>query len=141
MRCVHREAAALGRLGKHEQALHAVESALALDPRDAWALGTNGVLLCEVGEFEAALKPLEEALKVDPQDAWVQGTRGWALITWAEPWGSGGESFDRAHELKPTAISWQLGQADALHLLHDDAAQAAYRTVVDRARTILRPTK
>ena len=134
------KAEALGRLGRHEQALQVIGAGLAIDPKDTWALGTNALLLCEVGDFHAALKSLEDKLEATPDDAWAHGLRGWALLYLGQDHRMAArESYDRAHELEPAAISWQLGQADALHLQREDAAQAAYQAVIDQVRKISAP--
>ncbi len=125
------KADALGLLGRHEEALQVIDSGLAVDPGDMWALGTKALALCESLKLEAA-----------PEDAWAHGMRGWALLHLGrdEAMAARG-SYDRAHQLEPDAISWQLGHADALHLLREDAAQEAYQAVVDRMRSISAPDK
>src|SRR5262249_43044115 len=98
------------------------------------------LLLCEVGDFQAALKPLEVKLEAAPDDGWAHGMRGWALLHLGRDHGiAARKSYDRAHELEPAVVSWQLGQADALHLLREAAAQAAYQSIIDRVRKISAP--
>ena len=64
---------ALRLLGRNEEALAALEQALALAPDDAYALGTKGQVLLALGRKDEALAMLERAAGLPSELPWIHG--------------------------------------------------------------------
>ena len=63
---------ALRLLGRHPEALEAVDRAIEREPDNAYALGTRGLVLRALGRREEAVEALCAALRIDPTLAWAQ---------------------------------------------------------------------
>ncbi len=55
------------RRGRYEDAVHAIDEALKIDPGDATAWISKGIVLIDLGKNAEALLALDEALKLDPE--------------------------------------------------------------------------
>ncbi|HEX3021581.1 MAG TPA: tetratricopeptide repeat protein, partial [Lachnospiraceae bacterium] len=71
--------AALSGLGRHEDALKALDKALEINPEDAYAWYNKGYALNDLGRYEDALKAFDKALEVNPEDAYAWNNKGYAL--------------------------------------------------------------
>ena len=65
----------LCQLDRLDEALTALDQAIALEPTDAWALGAKGETLRQMGRFDEALKALDQAIALEPIDAWTLAER------------------------------------------------------------------
>ena len=66
-------------LGRFEEAIKPLEKAVALDPKDEWALRTLGASLSRLGRNDEAIATLRRALEITPQDATAHMNLGSAL--------------------------------------------------------------
>lgn len=78
-------AIALHRLGRHQEALDSVESALRIKPDYPEALSNRGNVLLELGRHEEALHSYERALRLRPGGIDIQLNRGGLLQSLNRP--------------------------------------------------------
>jgi Flp pilus assembly protein TadD/predicted Zn-dependent protease with MMP-like domain len=73
------EAQALNDLGRSDEALERVESALRITPRRGDAMHERGVALFDLSRFSEAKRAFEQALGIQPQDAYTHQMLGLTL--------------------------------------------------------------
>ena len=122
IRSLINESIGLAALGRHEDALHCLNAALDLDPRNAWTFSHFFVL----GEFpEEALVCFEKDLKLNPHHVYCifdwnnKGDCLYALGRYEEAI----SCYDRALELDPRNVIACTKRVSSLHILgrHEEA--------------------
>src|SRR5205823_2811398 len=73
----YRKSLSLSGLNRYEEALEALDHALALDPQDAYSWYRKSLSLSSLDRDEEALEALDRALALDPQDADFWSWRGY----------------------------------------------------------------
>ena len=71
--------AALGKLGKYDEALKALDESLRLNPYDAEARNNKGYALYDLGKYGDAIAAYDEALRLDPNFVAAKRNKGLAL--------------------------------------------------------------
>lgn len=119
--------------GKPDQALRALDTALALDRADARLHRLRGDVLLAVGQGGPAMESYDRALALDPGEAEALEGKGvlLAIAGFMEP---ALRAFDRAVELAPERVSAHNNRALALKALgRVEEALAAFEAVLVRA--------
>ena len=65
---------------RYEDAVQAIDEALKIDPKDAAAWISKGIVLIDLGRNEEALQALDASLKLDPEDPLAWTSKAAALI-------------------------------------------------------------
>src|SRR5690349_8502843 len=68
-------------LGNYTQAMHYYDKALAIDPKDKYALDGKGIALRREGNYTQAIHLFEKALAIDPKDKYALNGKGNALYS------------------------------------------------------------
>lgn len=123
----------LRELGRHDQALTAIDQALALKPDHPEAWISRGTALRELGRPAEALASLDRAIALKPAAAETHGARGNALND-LDRHAEAIESYEHAIALRPDYVEALSNQSVALHGLgrHDDALALADRALAIR---------
>ncbi len=98
------EAQALNDLGRSDEALERVDSALRVTPGRGDALHERGVALFDLSRFADARAAFEKALGIQPQDAYTHQMLGLTLEQLGEPVAADAE-LKKAVELAPKELS------------------------------------
>ena len=96
---------------KCDEAVHALQQAVALRPRDPVLLNNLGFLYYETGKYDDAIKWLEKTLALDPNRKEAQGNIAYTYMKL----GRGAEAkvhFERYLELFPRVAEGARGSAD-----------------------------
>ena len=108
---------ALGRLGRHEEALKAYDKAIELNPEDAGIWAGKDIALLRLGRHEEALKALDKVIEFNPKDAAMWVVKGIILLE-MDKYRKALEAFGKAIELNPRyAGAWQ-GKAEASYYIN-----------------------
>lgn len=70
--CLNYRAAALTKLGRHDEAAHTLEGTLAKNPEDAYTHANRGWTLLHENEPRKAIGHFRESLRLDPMSAWAK---------------------------------------------------------------------
>ena len=65
---------------RYEDAVQAIDEALKIDPKDAAAWISKGIVLIDLGRNDEALRALDESLKLDPKDTVAWTSKATALV-------------------------------------------------------------
>ena len=116
-----------------EDALPALQRAMALLPRDAELAANLGALLAARGQWPQARDAYEHALRLQPRLAGAHNNLGNALLALHQP-AEALAAFDTALTLQPALVAAQGNRARALLALgrHDDAASDFQRVIAAR---------
>ena len=63
-----------------DAAIENFNTAIELDPEDAWVYSNRGDAYTDKGEFHAAIQDYNKAIELDPQHTWVYYNRGEAWL-------------------------------------------------------------
>jgi tetratricopeptide (TPR) repeat protein len=102
--------------GDHAAAVHQIDAALTINPRNAAAHSNRGLALHELRRFEEALASFERALAIEPDDADVLMSRGVALAALARH-GEAVTSYERALAISPGHVDALTNRGGALHVV------------------------
>jgi tetratricopeptide (TPR) repeat protein len=69
----------LNQLSRLDEALGALEQAVALNSTYSWALASTGEVLRQLGRFDEALLHLDQALEIEPDSVWALNIKGEVL--------------------------------------------------------------
>jgi tetratricopeptide (TPR) repeat protein len=117
-------------LGKADQALERIETAIETAPQSGEALRLRGRALAQLGRNDEAMKAYQRAAALDEQDVWAMNNLGLLYIqlgryTEALP------PLARATELRPRSPVFQNNLGQALERLgHIDQAKKAYEAAL-----------
>ena len=127
--------AALGRLGRYEEALKACDEAIKLDPRDSTAWANKGVALGNLGRYEETLKAYDEAIKLNPTNAIVWSSKGEVLRRSGRP-EEALKACDEATRLNPKYAAAWTNKGLALGSLgrHEEALKACDEAIKVNSR-------
>ncbi|HMG74250.1 MAG TPA: tetratricopeptide repeat protein [Pyrinomonadaceae bacterium] len=125
--------AALYDLSRLQETLDTLDRAVKLHKFSNW-FGFQGQVLNEIAEFELAVKALDKAVALDSDSAQIYGAKGWALENLRD-----GENalvaYNRAEELEPKNLFWQIGVANCQYLKGErEQASAKYAGVLEEAK-------
>lgn len=98
------EAQALNDLGRSDEALERIETALRITPGRGDALHERGVALFDLSRFSEAKATFEKALGIQPQDAYTHQMLGLTLEQLGET-AAAERALERAIELAPRELS------------------------------------
>ena len=87
-------------LGKYQEALEDVETAISLDPKFAPAWRNKGLILETIDRNEDSVAAYDRALELDPQDYNTWTNRGFALYK-LQKYQQAKQSFEKALEVNP----------------------------------------
>jgi tetratricopeptide (TPR) repeat protein len=96
---------ALARLNRFEEALEAINNALAQKPIDGIALSERGTVHVAMGHSDLALKDFDAAIRYGAKSAAHYFQRGAALFNLRE-WARAEADFDRVLEQEPSPPAW-----------------------------------
>jgi tetratricopeptide (TPR) repeat protein len=106
---------ALGREGRHEDALLAFSHALSLDPNLAIAWAGKGFALGKLGRYEEEIECCEKAISLDPGNAEAWFNKGYALAG-MQRYDEAIAAFDKVRVIDPSYPNLQKNQEIAQHL-------------------------
>jgi tetratricopeptide (TPR) repeat protein len=93
-------ATALGKLGKHREAIASYDIAIEIRPNCAVSWFNRGVALCNLDRYEEAIASYDRSLEIEPDDDGAWNNRGTVLGNLGR-YEESITSFDRSLELKP----------------------------------------
>ena len=109
---------ALAGLKRHDEALFAYDSAIAVPPPNVQALSGRGYVLSELGRYEEALASLDDALAIGPADADALVNRG-LIMTELRRHDEAFENYLDAQSIKPDLAKAHFNEAVLRLLLGD----------------------
>jgi adenylate cyclase len=113
----------------NEEAMKALDKAIALDPDLAKAYAIRAAIYNDWGQYQKGLRESEQAIKLDPTLAWGFNTRGWAQIGLLH-YQKAIEDLNKAVELDPNYAyaycqrSWAYLMTKSYNQAFDDANKA-----------------
>jgi tetratricopeptide (TPR) repeat protein len=129
---------ALGKAGRHTEALAACDKALELDPNHARGWIHRGVILRTLNRYEEALAAYDKVLALDPTYASAAWNNRGAVLGTVGRHAEALVAFDKALELDPKYVSAWIGRGFALKALgHQTEALAAVDKALEVAPTPL----
>ena len=122
-------------LGRNEEALERVQSALAVDSTSAESWRVLGRTQAELGKTDEAIDALQHAITLDDRDVWAMNNLGLIYIQQGHPEAALGP-LARATQLKPGAPVFQNNLGQALEASgHPAAAGEAYQAALQADST------
>jgi tetratricopeptide (TPR) repeat protein len=120
---------------KIDEALRAVNDALALDSNNAWALPVKGMILVSIGDFQAAAEVLKVVDDASPLYDAAMGVKGTALYNLGpEHSQEAKRAFEAALNGDPENLFWQASLGETLRLLGEiEQAHYTYARVIEQA--------
>ena len=116
---------ALSRLERHDEALEAVNQAIALKPEEASYHNNKGISLAELNRHDEALEAYNQAIALEPKKADYHDNKGSSLAE-LNRYDEALETFNQAIALKPEEALYHYHKGrllDELNL-HDEALEA-----------------
>ncbi|MFZ4826509.1 MAG: tetratricopeptide repeat protein [Phototrophicaceae bacterium] len=107
------KAYSLTELRRYEEAIHAYDRAIDLNPHGAWGWARKGRTLRLLRRYHDAMQAYQEALRLDPNYAWALNGMGIVLEQTGEVQAAIGY-YDAAIERKPNDVWYWYNKASAL---------------------------
>ena len=107
VRALRLRARALGRLGRHEEALRSLDQALTVEPNDVAVLIDRGDALQSLGRFDESLAEFGSVMKADPKNVSAAAKRAYVLNEL--------ERYEEALASVSLALSIDTAHVDALN--------------------------
>ena len=112
--------------GRQQEALSAIERAVALDPKSATYWNTKGLTLCDLRRYDEALSAFEQALALNTKLAKTWGNKG-LVLTDLKRYDEALNAFEQALTLDPkNANIWNTKGLTLCDLRRYDEALEAY---------------
>ncbi len=123
--------AALGILGKYEEAIVACDKAVEINPQFAEAWCNKGVALTILSRYEETTVAYDSATNINPQSAETWSNKGVALINLGR-YEAAIAACDKAIEIKPqSAEAWSIKGVALINLGRYEEAIVAYNKAIE----------